>query len=78
MGEFPAIKDLTLVAAYNTIVYVRVSEGEETHRWTVLGALQYSLTLFRRLNEEVRYENQAHQDRLEGYDSGTRWYRGDR
>ncbi len=47
MGEFPAVaanKVLTIVAAYNTILYVRVSEGEETRSWTVLGALQYSLT----------------------------------
>ena len=36
--------DLTMGAAYNTIVYVRVSEGEETRSWTVLGALQSSLT----------------------------------
>ena len=67
MGEFPAIKDLTLVAAYNTIVYVRVSEGEETRSWTVLGALQYSLTLFRRLNEEESEgedEDQRGQKRL--------------
>ena len=58
-----------MCAAYNTIVYVRVSEGEETRSWTVLGALQSSLTLFRRLNEEEskgENEDQRGQERLLG------------
>ena len=35
-------KDLTMWPLWVTIVYVRVSKGEETRSWTVLGPLRIS------------------------------------
>ena len=49
-----ANKDLTLSAAYEKIVTEWVSEGEETRSWTVLGALQSSITCEKRLDNVIR------------------------
>ena len=46
---FSRKKNLTLGIRFDIIVYVRVSKGEETRSWTVLGSLQNPHTTLQQL-----------------------------